>query len=167
MRRQVRVVVGVGLAGLLAGCDSSGDAPSGGQSAAGTKTSDPHRDPGASAPMGVQRIAGKDHVVDVRVPADGCVVGQPCAVSVEAIALGDFKINSEYPHRFVVGAPAGAAVTAGAFTSAEVNVASVPLTVIAAATGPATVSGELKLGVCNADRCEIYETQVAVTVAAR
>ena len=162
MRRQVRVVV---AALLLTACGGGkGDAPSAGKSVA---HGGPRRDPGATAPAGVTRIIGKDHVIDVRVPSEGCVSGQPCAVSVEAIALGDFKINAEYPHLFVAGTPAGAAVTAGAITSPEINVAQVPLTVTAAAPGPATISGELKFGVCNNDRCEIYETQVAVELAAR
>jgi hypothetical protein len=127
----------------------------------------PRRDPGAAAPSGATRIPGKDHVVDVKPPADGCRAGQPCVVNLEAIALGDFKINPEYPHRFVPSTSADLTVAPGPFTTAEINVASVPLTVVVAAPGPVTLWGELKVGVCNADRCEITETPVPLALVAR
>ncbi len=148
------------MAALVAGGCTSGAGASGAPTA--------HRDPPATPAAGALRITRPDHVVDVTPPAGGCAVGGPCQLGLEVFALGDFKINRDYPSRFVPAA--GAPVLDGAGASLAVTAANVGTLTVAVRTTAAAmlnVDGTLKFGICNADRCENYATPIALGIAVR
>ncbi|MEZ4368320.1 MAG: hypothetical protein R2939_18885 [Kofleriaceae bacterium] len=154
------------LAGLLAvgACDRA--APTTGDHAVAATAGD--RTPGAAPPPGATRVAGEHYVVDVVPPSQGCVAGTPCDVRIDVFALGAYKVNVDYPTKFVPTPTEGLAFEAPArLRPVGVAAGELPVRVRAAAPGPTTLRGEVKLGICDAARCENAVAPVALELAVR
>ncbi len=93
--------------------------------------------------------------------------GQPAAVTAVINAVGDYKINKEYPFKFKMGAaPAGVsypeAIVRAVSRAEKRATMSIPFTPDAA--GTATISGECSLSVCTDSNCVIEKAQLSVSV---
>lgn len=106
---------------------------------------------------------GPAHRVDASVGA--CKAGDPCALTVKLTALGDFKVNEEYPFKFVPADAAGVTMEPGVFEHVGKQAGTMTVPFRAAAAGPVTVAGKLRLSVCTPDECRIEEEPVSVEVA--
>jgi hypothetical protein len=112
-------------------------------------------------PAGAVRVAGPNFHVDAAV-AGPCATGASCAVWADLTALGDFKVNREYPFKFVPE-PGGAIALAsparfeiGAEKTGRLSVSF---------TRPTTanrLAGTFKLSVCNKDECQVEDVALAV-----
>ena len=117
-------------------------------------------------PAGAVRVSGKNFHVDVA-PAASCASGGgECSVLADLTALSGFKVNKEYPYRFVPD-PASKAVVDGeaAFAVTGTHTGRLMVPVKRDAAAPATqVSGTFKLSVCSADVCQIEDAVLTVAL---
>jgi hypothetical protein len=98
-------------------------------------------------------------------PLAACTAGTSCEARLVLHALGGYKVNAEYPTKFV-GDVAATASLEGPGTFAIEAAARGVMTVRfrADAAGTARVSGALKLSVCTDDVCKIEAPHVAFEV---
>jgi hypothetical protein len=102
--------------------------------------------------------------VDVAQPAS-CVRGAPCEASFKLTALGAFKVNVEYPFKFVADATAQAVVDGpGTFTPGDIKTGTHTIKLRAETAGTLNVSGTFKLSVCTDDVCKIETPKIAFAV---
>jgi hypothetical protein len=100
--------------------------------------------------------------VEVAPPAS-CVASASCEARIELTALGDYKVNDEYPFKFVADPDLGVAVDgSGSFEVTGKQTGTMTVTLRPAAAGPARVTGVFKLSVCTPENCEIEEPRVAI-----
>jgi hypothetical protein len=116
-------------------------------------------------PAGATRITGEQYVVDV-VPPAACAAGAACAVELRLHALGGFKVNKDYPHKFVVADGAAAPAAPGKLALDGAHAGTMTLAFSPAAAGPVRVAGVFKLSVCSDDNCVIAEPEIALEVPA-
>lgn len=98
--------------------------------------------------------------VDVLAPVS-CAAGTACEAKLVVHALGDFKVNAEYPTKFI--ADAGSATTTAQFTPAD-KMGTLTLSFTASSPGPTKIAGTFKYSVCTEDVCNIEEPKIAFTV---
>jgi hypothetical protein len=143
-------------AGLGAGaCGKSNDAPA--DDRADVAPRDPLVD--VALPAGATRLAGNQFTVDVAAQP-GCTAGADCAVLADLASLGDFKVNPEYPFKFVPAA--GTLAPTATFTITAVHRGRLVLRFRRPSADPVRVAGDFKLSVCNTDRCLIEVAPLAV-----
>lgn len=142
-----------------AGCGKGDERARPGEGAAS-----PPRDPllDVALPAGATRVDGNQFHVDV-VAQPGCTAGTTCAVLADVTSLGDFKVNPEYPHKFVPAAGSTPA-PAATFTLTGVHRARLIVRLPRPSDAPLRVAGDLKLSVCNPDRCLIEVAPIAVAI---
>jgi hypothetical protein len=109
------------------------------------------------------KYTGPSHKVEATPPAS-CRAGADCAVGVRLTALGDYKVNPDYPFKFVP-TPGAVSVASGDFVFDGTQAGSLQVTFRAAAPGTVRVAGTLRLSVCNEDECKIEEEPVSIDVA--
>jgi hypothetical protein len=166
MRRQVRVLIGAALAASLAGaCKRS---PShdgrGGEHAEGAAVKGA-RVPLDPLPSGAVRVSGKNFHVDAAPAATCATAGGACSVLADLTALSGFKVNKEYPYRFVPDAASQALVEGdAAFAVTGTHTGRLVVPVRRDAPGASRVSGTFKLSVCNADVCQIEDAVLTVAM---
>ena len=103
---------------------------------------------------------------EVRVtPPATCAVAAPCEARIKLTALADYKVNEEYPFKFVADANAGVVVDgAGKFARDTAKSGTLTIKFRAQAAGTAKVSGKFKLSVCTKDVCKIEAPKVSFSV---
>ena len=117
----------------------------------------------AATPRG-EAAAGPTHRVEVTPPAP-CRAGEACTIAVRLTALGGFKVNEEYPFKFVPTPTTGVTHEGkGSFALDGKQAGTLTVTFRAAEAGTARVEGTFKLSVCSDDTCEIEDVPVAVDV---
>ena len=166
MRRSGAVAVAGALA--LAGAaackqsDGGGRAGRGGERApGGTTTGAPvSREPPSGPPL-----AGTSYYrVDV-VDAAGCAASAPCEAKLLVTALDGYKVNEDYPYKFVAAGGAGVTVDGtGTFAIEAKDRGLMTIKFRADAAGPATISGKLKLSVCTAEVCKLEDPHVEFSI---
>lgn len=115
-------------------------------------------------PAGAVRVSGKNFHVDAAAAA-GCAGGGPCSVLADLTALSGFKVNKEYPYRFVPDAASKTLVdgdAAFAVTGTETGRLMVP--VRPGVEAGARLGGTFKLSVCSADVCQIEDAVLDVAL---
>jgi hypothetical protein len=143
MRRQVLVLIG--LAALAAGACKGSD---------GDKQAAPRETIAKGMPA--HRVEPKP---------SPCRAGSTCTVALRLTALGQYKVNKEYPFKFVPSETAGITVDQSAFALDGNHAGTMTVTFRAAAAGPARVSGTFKLSVCSDKECRIEDEPVSVEIA--
>ena len=98
--------------------------------------------------------------VEVAPPAS-CVAGSACEARIELTALGAYKVNEEYPFRFVADADLAVPVDGGSFELTGAKTGTMTVRLRPAAAGSERVTGVFKLSVCTPDKCEIEEPKIA------
>jgi hypothetical protein len=96
-----------------------------------------------------------------------CTAGVACEARLVLTALGDYKVNRDYPFKFV-GEPApGLEVLGdGTFVVRGPRAGAMTVRFRTAAPGTARVTGTFKLSVCTDDNCEIETPKIAFEVTA-
>lgn len=160
----IAIAVVVAAAGGAGACKKSGDSAGGGAAATeGRATGAAARDPrvGVPLPAGAVRVEGKNFHVDAAALGP-CAPDALCTVAADLTAINEFKVNKEYPFKFV--AEPGLALD-GPATFAHTGVHSGRLLVqFKRPAGAVTVRGGFKLSVCSADVCQVETAQLAVNV---
>jgi hypothetical protein len=142
MRRQVLVLIVLGLAA----CDRGDRAPK----------------PSASTESATK--GGPTYKVDTA-PPEACRAGEACTLRVQLTALRGYKVNKDYPFKFVPTPTDGLAHEGnGSFARDGEQAGTMTVTFRATAPGTAKVAGTFKLSVCSDDECQIEDVPVAVDV---
>jgi len=98
-------------------------------------------------------------------PLAPCKPAAPCEASLVVHALGGYKVNAEYPTKFVATAsPAVTVEGTGRFAVTDKTTGTMTVTFRATTSGTATLSGVLKLSVCTDEICEIAAPSIAFDV---
>jgi len=177
MRRE-RVTHAALLAGMLAaaGCKgeparantpaptASAPAPTPAPNAPEAAESAPEAAP--SAPEAPARTLVQHEVFRVDLaPLPACMAGATCEARLVVHALGGYKVNAEYPTKFVGDAASTVALDGTGTFAIEAKARGV-MTVRfrPSAAGTAHVSGALKLSVCTDEVCKIEAPQIAFEV---
>lgn len=103
-------------------------------------------------------------------PLPACQPASPCEVRLVVHAFDGYKVNAEYPTKFVAQPSPGVTVAGtGTFAVSADAVGTMTVAVTAAEPGTARIAGAFKLSVCTEEICEIAAPQIAfdVPVAAR
>lgn len=163
MQRQVRLLIALVLVGPLAvackrGREDGGGAATEGAAAPGARVS---REP---LPASAVRVSGNNFHVD-SAPAAGCASGGPCSVLADLTATSGFKVNKEYPYRFVPD-PASKALVEGeaAFAITGTHTGRLMVPVRAGVAVGTRIGGTFKLSVCSAEVCQIEDAVVDVAL---
>ena len=109
---------------------------------------------------GGSKSAAAPFRIEVAPPAS-CVAGQSCEARIELTALGAYKVNEEYPFKFVADPGLGVEVDAGDFEITGKKSGTMTVRLRPAEAGQERVSGIFKLSVCTPDNCKIEEPKVA------
>jgi hypothetical protein len=155
---QVRILIAV--AAIAGACESSprDSAPS----ALGRAIAPPPSDDGDDA--------GKDsYRVEVSEVAPPCTAGAVCAIRLRLVALGPYKLNAEYPMKFVAVPSAGVVhETSGPFQTIDPRTGVLDVRFRAGATGSVRIAGTYKTAICTDEVCHINDVAIAqdVTVVA-
>lgn len=167
MRRQVRVLIGAALAAscVLAGGACKRKSSHGGDEHAEGAATKGARVPLDPLPAGAVRVSGKNFHVDVA-PAATCASERgACSVLADLTALSGFKVNRDYPYRFVPDAASQAIVDGeAAFAVTGTHTGRLMVPVRRDAPGAARVTGTFKLSVCSADVCQIEDAVLTVAM---
>lgn len=95
-----------------------------------------------------------------------CASGAPCKVSLVLSALGDYKLNKEYPFKLVPHAQSAVAIRQLGKLERASDQRGVMKLETEPTTLPAALTGVFKLSVCTEDVCEIADPEISVTLAA-
>jgi hypothetical protein len=143
MRRELCAVL------ILAACNSGRQSPAADNAETRTAAPAEAADPGASFRVAVA-------------PPASCVAGGECEARIELTALGDYKVNDEYPFKFVADPDLGVAIDgSGTFDITGAKTGTMTIQMRPAATGSERVSGVFKLSVCTPENCLINEPKIA------
>lgn len=98
-------------------------------------------------------------------PPPPCKPASPCEVTLVVHSLDGYKINAEYPTKFVAKPSPGVTVAGtGTFAVSATAVGTMTVAVTAAHAGTARLAGAFKLSVCTDEICEIAAPQIAFDV---
>ena len=102
--------------------------------------------------------------VDVAPPAT-CARAMPCEAQLRLTALDGFKVNAEYPFKFVgdVG-PAISFDGTGTFAPGDKTTGTLTIKFRSEAAGTIKVSGTFKLSVCTEEVCKIEQPKISFDV---
>lgn len=95
-----------------------------------------------------------------------CASGAPCTISLVLSALGDYKLNKEYPFKLVPHPQSAVTIRRLGKLERESGQRGVMKLETEAMPLPAALTGVFKLSVCTEDVCEIADPEISVTVAA-
>ena len=108
-------------------------------------------------------LAGKEFYRVDAGPQTPCAAGEVCEARIVVTALAGFKINKDYPFKFVPDPAPGLAIEGGgAFARDDARTGTLTLRFRAAKPGPVRLSGTFKLSVCTDEQCEIEEPKIAL-----
>ena len=115
-------------------------------------------------PPGAVRVDGRNFHVDAGI-GEPCHPGTTCVVRLHLTATGPFKVNKDYPHKFVADPTPGVVHEGvGPFQAQGTKTGFLPVRIRPSAAGPARVSGTFKLSVCDDETCQIEAATVSVDV---
>lgn len=159
-------LLGAGAALAASACSRSSD---GGSSAkAGAQAESQAKGDVAAAPVpSGPPLAGEDFYRVDAAPLPECAVGSTCEVTLVLTALGEYKVNKDYPFKFVADEKAlkgGAIDGNGAFSHQGKQGGHMTVSFRPDAAGTAQLAGTFKLSVCTEATCEIAEPQIALAV---
>lgn len=121
----------------------------------------------ATAPVPADQppLAGKENFRIDAVPAAECAAGKPCEAQLLLTALGAYKVNKDYPFKFVADATPGVNIDGtGEFAPEGKQRGVMKVHFRAEAAGTARLEGTFKLSVCTEDTCAIEEPKIAFGV---
>lgn len=96
-------------------------------------------------------------------PRTPCTAGAPCEARLVLSALGAYKVNRDYPFKFVAEPAPGVAVDGtGAMSFDDAKTGTLTIRFRAAPGGPARVTGTFKLSVCTDEECQIEEPKIVL-----
>ena len=134
-------------------------------------------EPSPQHPCG-HAACGDDYTIDV-IAGDPCTVGTACRIAVQLVAIGDYHINDEYPHKFTADDTQGVeflgtdstgknvfSKAAGNWTKSNLRTGAMAVTYKPADTKAKNLAGVLKFSVCSAQNCELEHRQVNASVQA-
>jgi hypothetical protein len=161
MRRQVRLLIAAALAAssltLGVACKRDGGRGEGAAESAGVAAPGGRAVPRDPLPAGAVRVSGKNFHVDAA-PVGSHVLA-------DLTALEGFKVNRDYPYRFVPDAASRPHVegeAAFAVTGAHTGRLMVPLR--SGVPAGTQVGGTFKLSVCSAEVCQIEDAVLSVAI---
>jgi hypothetical protein len=94
-------------------------------------------------------------------PRTPCTANATCEARIVLTALGGYKVNKEYPFKFVADpAPAVALDGTGTFALDDARTGTLTIRFRAARSGPARITGTFKLSVCTDEQCEIEQPKI-------
>jgi hypothetical protein len=100
-------------------------------------------------------------------PSSTCTVATSCEARVVVTALAGYKVNPEYPHKFVAEvSPELAIEGTGTFTVDDAGRGTMTIRFRPARSGTLTLAGTLKLSVCTDEECQIEAPRLSFSVAA-
>jgi len=98
-------------------------------------------------------------------PQTPCTAGSPCEARIVLTALAGYKVNKDYPFKFLAEPTSGVTVDGtGTFAFDDARTGTLTLRFQAAQPGPARFSGTFKLSVCTAEQCEIEEPKIELSI---
>jgi hypothetical protein len=113
---------------------------------------------GSKPPATTAVLASTEHY---KVELAACATA-PCEPTLVLTALGDYKVNADYPHKWVPDpASAEAAPGPGTFAHPSKNIGTLAVPVRA---GTTHVSGTFKLAVCTDAECKLEAPTIAFDV---
>jgi hypothetical protein len=116
---------------------------------------------------GERPLAEKPYFRIDAAPQPACTAGSTCEARLVLRALGDYKVNEEYPFKFVADAAAGLTIEGtGMFSRQDVQTGTMTVRFRSDAPGTRQVSGTFKLSVCTEANCEIEDAKIAFDVTA-
>jgi len=105
--------------------------------------------------------------VDITPPVR-CARGATCALKLGLTALDGYKVNVDYPFKFVADAsPQVTLEGTGTFASTGKQTGTLTVKFRPAASGKVRVAGTFKLSVCTDDVCKIEKPKVTVDVTVK
>ena len=123
----------------------------------------------ASAPIPADQpplVSKSNFRIDAAPPA--CAAGKPCEVELRLTALGEYKVNKDYPFKFLPKEQAGVTIEdVAAFAHQGKQQGAFKVRFHADAAGPAQLAGVFKLSVCTEAECAIEEPEIALAVDVR
>ena len=131
-----------------------------GAAACKRKEAAPERRGAAAVPVPAP-LAGKAFYRVDAGPGTPCAAGAPCEARLVLTALAGYKVNKDYPFKFVSDPAPGVTVDGtGTFAFDDARTGTLTIRFRAAARGPARLSGTFKLSVCPEEQCEIEEPKI-------
>lgn len=122
--------------------------------------------PAAEGQRPAQVLASTDFY-RVEATASPCPAGVRCAVELRLFALGAYKINEDYPFKFLPNENASTEIQAsGKLEHQGAQRGSLELRFQSAGAGGTRLSGIFKLSVCTKDTCEIAEPEISLQIPA-
>jgi hypothetical protein len=123
----------------------------------------------ADVPSGAARteppLAGKDFYRIDTAPLAECKAGTSCQVELRLTALGDYKVNKDYPFKFLAEEQPGISVDGtGSFAHQGKQSGAMTVKFQVDTAGTAQLAGTFKLSVCTEATCEIDEPQIAFSI---
>lgn len=124
-----------------------------------------------SAPQSAPQSSYKEAAFHLTLsPPQSVQVGKPAVFQVILEALGEYKVNDEYPIKFQFEAQEGTTpkkmTVSREDAKIEKNRAEMPLSVTIESAGKRKVSGRLSFSVCTEERCLIEKRELSVEVDA-
>jgi hypothetical protein len=106
-------------------------------------------------------LAGKSFYRIDAGPRTPCTAGATCEARLVLTALDGYKVNQEYPFKFVVDPAPGVAVDGtGTFVLDDAKSGTLTIRFRAAKSGPIRFTGTFKLSVCTEAQCEIEQPKI-------
>ena len=121
--------------------------------------------PPGNAPAATSVLASAPfYRVELAAPAT-CARGAACELALVVRALGDYKVNIDYPHKLVGAPPPAVALEGpGAFATTDPKTGVLTVRFRADRAGPARVAGTFKFSVCTDELCEIASPAIALEI---
>ncbi|MDB4961708.1 MAG: hypothetical protein JWP01_1707 [Myxococcales bacterium] len=122
-----------------------------------------------SAPRATVRTVASTKLYRIELTAPPCTATARCEARVAIHAIGGYKVNAEYPTKFVVDPKATVTIEGtGTFAAdpTDKTLGSLTVPFRAKAAGSANLVGQLKLSVCTDEVCEIEAVPIDVAIPA-
>jgi hypothetical protein len=149
MARSARLAVVV-IGGVAGACDQGRDGAA--------------PPPTEAQATGAPPLAGKPFYRVDAGPVAPCSAGATCEAKLVLTALGDYKVNDEYPTKFVPDERSELDVDGHTFAIDGNKRGTLTVRFTPQKPGEAKLVGTFKLSVCNEDNCEIEAPQITLTV---
>ena len=157
MARELLLIAIAAIAAGAAACSKAEKSSEGAAAAGGSA-------PSAAAPT-EPPLASKDFYRIDAAPIAACKAGAACQVELRLTAMGDYKVNKDYPFKFIADEKPGVSVHGnGSFAHQGKQSGALTVKFHADAAGTAQLTGTFKLSVCTEATCEIEEPKIALAI---
>jgi hypothetical protein len=158
MARELAALIGGALALLACKRDDTNHS---------AKAADSTRASAAASGAPARISLAQSEVFRIEATPPPCAVGSECEAELHLTALGTYKVNEEYPFKFVAADMPTLQVEGHSFEHVAKQEGQLRVRFRASAAGPAQLTGAFKLSVCNEATCEIEEPVVKLAVDVR